>query len=252
MLRLVKLALIVLLLPILARAEQQLTIAVASNFRVASEEIAAAFSKDTSIKVRLSSGSTGKLYAQIKSGAPFDVFLAADKERPKLLDNEGYAVPGSRISYALGSLVLLSTDANLSSGDCHKSLKSRSFRRLAIANPKTAPYGRAAQEFLRGERLWSGVSEQLVFGENIAQTLQFVATGNATLGFVAASQLRAGFVDTVSCLWSVPPNSHAPIVQQGVIVAASENKAISQQFVKFLRGPVAAAILVEHGYGIPE
>jgi molybdate transport system substrate-binding protein len=215
------------------------------------DEIGAAFTKATGIPLRISAGSTGKLYAQIIYGAPYDVFLAADSTRPGLLEENGYAIAGSRRTYAIGALVLWSSDRNLRGRSCRKALSDRAFKRIAIANPTTAPYGRAAKEFLAFAGLWDDVSSRVVYGENIAQTLQFVATGNATLGLIAASQTRNDLTPTPSCSWSVPASAHSEILQQAVLLSRSNNKQYAIQFLNFLQGATAIEILGRHGYGVP-
>ena len=180
--------LFVLLLPAASAAGDRLTIAVASNFAQVALELAEAFARDTGAAVRVSTGSTGKLYGQIVNGAPFDVFLAADAVRPALLENAGEGLAGTRRTYAIGSLVFWSRAPELAD-QCTDALANLDGR-LAIANPVTAPYGRAAKEYLMAEGRWEALEPSLVFGESAAQTLQFVATGNAQAGLVAASHVR--------------------------------------------------------------
>lgn len=244
--------LILIIVPSHSRAEDGLIIAVASNFQRTAAALAAEFSDTALVSVRISSGSTGKLYAQIVNGAPFDIFLAADSARPKRLEDDGIAVHGSRITYAVGSLFLWSADSALSDGDCLQTLQSGSYRRLAIANPATAPYGRAAKEFLQAANVYDEVSSSLVYGENISQALQFVASGNATLGLVAASQIVGGIPVETRCSWKVPGDMHSEITQQAVILKASNSLAAAQAFMAFLQEPGAAEIIEAHGYGVPE
>jgi hypothetical protein len=155
-----------------AVADETVTVAVASNFSRTAAELSAKFAGETGIAIRISNGSTGKLYAQILNGAPFDIFLAADAERPALLEESGLAVSGSRFTYAEGALVLWSRGAP----DCLAALRDDTGGHVALANPVTAPYGKAALEFLIHEGYREMVSDRIVYGENIAQTLQFVAT----------------------------------------------------------------------------
>lgn len=241
-----------LLVPLKSLAEDGLTVAVASNFQRTAAAIAAEFSKTTSIPVRISAGSTGKLYAQIVNGAPYDIFLAADSARPKRLEDEGIAAKGSRLTYAVGSLLLWSADTALDEGECLETLNSGSYRRLAIANPLTAPYGLAAQEFLHAAKLYDDASRRLVYGENIAQALHFVVSGNATLGLVAASQINSDIPVETRCAWAVPGHMHSEIVQQGVVLNASIRPDAAMKFMAFLQGPRVAAILKGHGYKAPE
>lgn len=240
------------LLPLSVTADQGLIIAVASNFRAAAEEIAAEFTSTTRIPVRISSGSTGMLYAQIVNGAPYDIFLAADARRPQLLENDALAVGGSRLTYATGSLVLWSADPSLKGLGCIEALKSGAYRRIAIANPLTAPYGQAAEEFLAAIGVFDEAAKRMVYGENIAQALQFVASGNATLGLIAASQVAEGLPEPGSCSWNVPVTSHSVIDQQAVMLQRSKSPAAAQRFMEFLRSPAVAVILKRRGYGVPE
>lgn len=241
-----------ILLPLSVVADQGLIIAVASNFRSAAEEIASEFTNDSQIPVRISSGSTGMLYAQIVNGAPYDIFLAADARRPQLLEADGLAVIGSRTSYASGSLVLWSADSALANQSCIEALKSGSYRRIAVANPLTAPYGLAAMEFLEAIGVYEEASKRMVFGENIAQTLQFVASGNATLGLIAVAQVADGLPEPGSCSWQVPAELHGPIDQQAVVMRNSRNPASAERFMEFLQSPQVAGILSRRGYGVPE
>jgi molybdate transport system substrate-binding protein len=225
------------------------TVAVASNFSRTAEDLAAAFSKATGHAVSFSAGSSGKLYAQVENGAPFDVFLSADAERPQQLEQKGFAVAGSRFTYALGRLVLWSNDPALK--DCQAALKAGRFRHLSIANPKTAPYGVAALAVLA--RLGvpaESLGGRLVQGENIAQTLQFVATGSAQLGFVALSQLRGASAPAGTCRWEVPAEFHAPIVQQAVQLKRAEGNAAAAEFLRFLRTDAAHELIRRDGYDL--
>lgn len=247
-----ELLLLSVLLPATAFADEALTIAVASNFHSTAKEIASRFTASTGTAVRLSTGSTGKLYAQIVNGAPYDIYLAADAERPELLEESGEAVTGSRITYAMGSLVLWSADPSLADRDCRDSLERGDFRKLAIANPKTAPYGSAAQEFLQQAGLLAATESKLVFGENISQTLNFVATGNATLGLIAASQAASELPVSATCSWSVPPELHSELHQQAVILTASKNVATAREFMGFLQSAEIRALLEKQGYRVAD
>lgn len=235
-----------------AFASENLIIAVASNFQSAAKEIAAEFTAATQIPTRISAGSTGKLYAQIINGAPFDVFLSADSARPKLLEENGIAVQGSRVTYATGALVLWSADSALKNKDCLAALKSGSYRRLAIANPLTAPYGQAAKEFLEALGVFDEVESRIVYGENISQTLQFVVTGNATLGLIALSQVEGGLPVDASCSWDIPSATHTAIDQQAVLLTSSDNAEAARRFMNFLQSTQVAAILEHRGYTVPE
>ncbi len=238
------------MLPPFAVANEVVTVAVASNFSGTARELASRFTAQSGIPVRISNGSTGKLYAQIINGAPFDVFLAADGERPRLLEETGHIVTGSRFTYATGALVLWSRDEALRGKDCREALHRGAYDRLALANPETAPYGSAAREVLLGAGLWDLASKRMVLGENITQALQFVATGNATLGLVARSQLTNTELPDESCSWSVPKSMHSPIVQQAVLLIRAREHQGAADFIAFLHTPLAEEIIVRHGYGL--
>ena len=239
------------LLPGVLFAEDIITVAVASNFTTTARELADAYTRHTVVSVRLSIGSTGKLYAQIINGAPFDVFLAADSERPRLLEQSGHAVKGTRTTYALGALVLWSRDERLRGRDCRKVLYDGNYARLAIANPDTAPYGTATREVLSAMGIWSAASERAVFGENIVQTLQFTATGNATMGFIARSQAGHPGLPGATCTWQVPGSLHKPLQQQLVLLTRSATSNSARRFVDFLGTAEAGTIITRSGYGVP-
>lgn len=241
---------LLLILPGLAMAAEQLTIAVASNFQSTARQLATEFTEQFGVPVRISAGSTGKLYGQIVNGAPFDVFLAADTARPALLEESGRVLPGSRVTYAIGTLLLWSRDPSIS--DCRRALQELGDHKLAIANPDTAPYGRAAREFLRAEGLWDALKPSLVIGENISQALQFAVNGGARLGLVASAQARDTGAMESTCSWPVPAGSHAPILQQAVVLRRTHNEKLALQFHEFLRGAHARNIIAASGYRLPE
>ncbi len=246
-----KLLLLAAFLPNTLLADDVVRVAVASNFIETATELSRHFSRLSTADVRISSGSTGKLYAQIVNGAPFDVFLAADAERPRLLEQGGYAVPGSRATYATGELVLWSAADALVGRDCREFLQRGEYRHIALANPATAPYGAAAKTFLEEAGLWDEVSKRAVFGENISQTLQFVATRNATLGFIAASQLGHRSLPPTSCEWRVPDSAASPLDQQLVLLGKAADKKAARDFVNFLGSEQAIAIIERSGYRVP-
>ncbi len=235
-----------------ADADGSLTIGVASNFQSTAEKIAAAFTNEIGVPVRLSSGSTGKLYAQIVHGAPYDIFLAADMERPRLLKESGDAIADSLLLYAAGKIVLISADPALEGQSCSEVLRSGSYRRLAIANPATAPYGAAAKAYLQSAGIWDEAMPKIIMGENISQTFQFVATRSATLGIVSASQLATGnSLAKVTCRWPIDvPESHA-VQQGGVILRRADNLDDARSFMHFLQSQIARAIMANHGYEVP-
>ena len=247
-----KLLLLVLGLSATAGADDSLTIAVASNFRSTAQLIADAFTDELGVSVRLSSGSTGKLYAKIVNGAPYDVFLAADMQRPRLLETNGDAIAGSLQPYADGKLVLISADPSLKGQYCSRVLRSGSYRKLAIANPATAPYGAAAKAYLLDAGLWDDAKPRIVMGENISQTFQFVATKNATLGIVAASQLAHDISLTeITCRWAIDvPPTHV-IHQGGVILRRTDKLDDARLFMKFLRSDTARELMLSYGHEVP-
>lgn len=225
----------------------EIRVAVASNFRPAMQVLAKRFEKQTGHQVVLIFGSTGKQYAQIKHGAPFDAFFSADSERPLLLEQEGIALPGSRFTYAVGKLVLWSPVAGYvdSTGDV---LKTGEFRHLAIANPELAPYGLAAQQVLQARGLWDPLGSRLVRGENIAQTFQFVKSGNAELGFVAYAQIKHRRKPVRGSFWDVPAELYTPIEQQAVLLIEGEP---ARAFMQFVQSWDALKIIAESGYAVP-
>lgn len=226
-------------------AAEEVRVAVASNFLAPAKALARAYEATEGVPIKLSSGSTGKLYAQIINGAPFDVFLAANRREPERLEAEGWAVKGSGFTYALGRLVLWSADAERLTGDPRAALEGGDYRRLALANPRTAPYGAAAVAVLEALGLKQKLDERLVFGENIAQAYQFVATHNAQLGFIARSQLPEG----KGSFWIVPEDLYPPIEQQAVLLKRAADKAQARAFIDYLRGPEADALIESFGYG---
>jgi len=224
------------------------TVAVASNFSLAVDEIAAQFTATTGQPIRVAKASTGKLHAQIVNGAPFDVFLAADSARPASLETSGEGVSGTRFTYALGELVLWSRELD----DCRGALQDPGNIRIAIANPAIAPYGAAARDFLQQAGLWESATSQLVVGENISQALQFVASGNAQLGLVARSQLQVPALPDATCTWPVPFALHAPIEQQAILLKRGAHTEGAPLFLQFLRSDAGRVIIERHGYRLPE
>jgi len=235
-----------------AGADDSLSIAVASNFRTTAKEITEAFTNEIGVPVRLSSGSTGKLYAQIINGAPYDIFLAADMERPRRLAESGEGIEDSLHRYVDGKLVLMSADPDIKDGNCSKALRDGSYRKLAIANPATAPYGAAAKAYLQAAGLWDDAKSKIVMGENISQTFQFVATRNATLGIVSASQLVAGnSLAEISCRWSIDVPDDSAVHQGGIILNRTQMPDEARLFMKFLRSDTATELMIAHAYEVP-
>lgn len=224
----------------------QAHVAVASNFAAPMKALAAQFERATGHTLTLSTGATGKFYAQIRNGAPFDVFLAADDETPARLMREGDAVQSQ--TYAIGRLVLWSNRPGYIDGS-DAVLRTSHFKRLAIANPRLAPYGAAAMETLTRLKLADRMKNKFVIGENIAQTYQFVASGNAELGFVAMSQVMQNGKLNSGSGWLVPSSLHAPIRQDAVLLKRGENNEAARALFDFLKTPTAALILIRNfGY----
>ncbi len=227
---------------------QEISIAVAANFTDATRDIVPLFEKATGHNVRVSFGSTGKLYSQIDNGAPFEVFLAADSKRPKKAEAEGLAIKGSRFTYAVGKLVLWSPQPERFN-NAEAYLEKATFAHLAIANPKTAPYGHAARQVMNKLDLWNKLQGKIVRGDSIAQAFQFVVSGNAEAGFVALSQVRA-WKENNGTLWDIPQNYYAPIEQQAVLLKKGEGNAVAKAFLEFLNGDEARAVIAGYGYGV--
>ncbi|MBK5914464.1 molybdate ABC transporter substrate-binding protein [Rhodocyclus purpureus] len=225
----------------------ELPIAVAANFTAPLKQIAADFEKETGHKLVPAFGSTGKFYAQIKAGAPFAVLLAADDETPARLEKEGDGVAGSRFTYAIGKLVLWSKKEGYVD-DKGEVLKKNEFQHLSLANPKLAPYGAAGVDTLRALGVLDAVQPKFVTAENIAQAWQFVATGNAELGFVALSQvIRDGKIGEGSG-WIVPASLYQAIRQDAILLARGKDKPAAEALLKYLRGEKARAVMKTYGY----
>lgn len=220
-------------------------VAVAANFTEPAKEIAAAFTAATGHKALLSFGSSGQFYAQLAHGAPYEVFLSADAERPQKAEQEGLGVPGTRFTYAVGKLVLYSKTPGLADGG--KALKSSGFTKLAVADPVAAPYGAAAVQTLQKLGIYDAVKPKVVTGSSITQTYQFVATGAADLGFVALSQVIG---EPGGSRWLVPQADYAPIEQQAILLVTGQKNPAATAFVAFLKGPKARAIIKRYGYEI--
>ncbi len=225
----------------------ELRVAVAANFTAPMKKIAEAFEQETGHTLALSFGSTGKFYAQIKHGAPFEVLFAADDETPARLEREGEGVAGSRFTYAIGKLVLWSKQPGLVD-DKGEVLRSGAFERIALADPKLAPYGAAAMQTLNELGLADALARKFVQGENIGQTYQFVATRNAPLGFVALSQVFADGRVTEGSAWIVPQTLYAPIRQDALILARGKDNAAAAELMRYLQGDAAQAIIRAYGY----
>jgi molybdate transport system substrate-binding protein len=224
---------------------EEVKVAVAANFTAAAKEIGALFEKASGDKAVFSFGSTGQFYTQITQGAPFEVFLSADQARPKKAEKEGYAVPGSRFTYATGRIVLFSMDKNAVHGEA--TLKDAKFARIAICNPVTAPYGAASVETMKALGVYDQLQGKLVQGEDISQAYQFVFTGNAEVGFVALSQVARD--PEKGSRWVVPSNLYRPIAQDAVLMKRGADNPAAKAFLAFLKGPEARVVIEKYGYG---
>ena len=232
-----------------AASAEEVLVAVAANFAAPMQDIAAAFEKETGHKAQLAFGSSGKFYAQIRNGAPFQVLLSADDRIPAELEREGMTVAATRFTYAIGKLALWSARKGMVDGRGDV-LKKGGYKHLAIANPKVAPYGAAAIEVLERLSLLNAVRPKLVQGENIAQTYQFAASGNAELGFVAVSQIMKNGKLIKGSAWFVPDNLHAPIRQDAVILANGKGNAAASALMAYLKSDKAKTVIRAYGYDI--
>jgi molybdate transport system substrate-binding protein len=239
--------LICILLIAPAAAAESVSVAVAANFADALKRLQPAFERESGHTLRISSASTGTLYAQIVRGAPFDVFLAADRRRPELLIEAGLAEASSAFIYARGRLVLWSPDSHLIDGTADV-LRTDAFEHLALANPRTAPYGAAAVQVLGNLGLDQALARRLVLGENISQAWHFVASGNAELGFVALSQPLAAGRFRDGSHWLVPPALYDPVEQMAVLVSSARNVPAARALMQFLQTDGALRVLMELGY----
>lgn len=224
------------------------TIAVATNFAEAADDLIARFEAQTDHRITLVTGSTGKLFAQIIEGAPFDAFLAADQARPARLETEGRAVAGSRFTYAEGRLVLWSATPGFITSDGATVIRAGKFAHLAIANPDLAPYGLAAKQALQGLGLWDAITPKLVMGQNIGQAFSMVATGNAELGLVAKSYAISPRNSQAGSLWDVPETLYDPIRQDAVLL--DDTNAAARDFLAYLKAPEAGAVIAGYGYHV--
>ncbi len=222
---------------------ESVNVAVAANFTAVAQALEPMFEAETGHELELSFGATGQFYTQISQGAPFGVFLAADTQRPELAVTEGFAVDGTFFVYAQGRLALFGPGRDMSDGEA---ALSSDFSQIAIADPQAAPYGKAAVETLTALGLYEAIEPKVVWGENISQTLQFVDTGNAELGFVAASQV----LDKAD-KWIVPEELHAPIAQGAVLLKEGETNPAAVAFLEFLKSDQAVAIIEAAGYSVP-
>lgn len=227
----------------------EVLVAVAANFVAPLNALESEFEAGSGHTLKTAIGSTGKLYAQVVKGAPFDVMLAADEARPRRLEAEGHAVAGSRFTYAVGRLALWSRDANRIGADGSAALKAGDIRRVAMANPDLAPYGLAALQTLQSLGLATVLADRIVMGENIGQVFAMVGTGNADLGFVAMSSLLSATPSAGGSYWMVPAHLHDPIRQDAVLLRHGAQNSAAVAFLNFLKSPRARATMARHGYG---
>ncbi|MCQ8103909.1 molybdate ABC transporter substrate-binding protein [Methylomonas sp. SURF-2] len=228
-------------------------VAVAADFTKPMTEIAAEFQKATGHEAKLSFGSSGKAFAQIQSGAPFEVYLSASEKYPVELEKAGLVVPGSRFVYAIGKLVLWSATPGYVD-DKGEILKTGAFKHIALADPTHAPYGVVAEEVMTSVGVLDKLRPLFVMGENISQTFQFVTTGNAELGFVALAQvidLNTGKIGSGSG-WLIPDELHGPFNQTAVLLQTGAENPAAQALVDFLKSPAARAVIKKYGFGSPE
>lgn len=227
---------------------ETLTIAVASNFAPTAKQIAADFTAQTGHEIRFSSGSTGKLHTQVMHGAPYDIFLAADSQSPRMLEESGEGVTGTRFTYARGVLVLWSIAEQAS---CSFHFDDLGQARLAIANPTTAPYGRAAREFLELTGSWERISAQVVYGENVAQALHFAATSNARYAIIAKSQSLEAKLPAATCVRHIPEETYTALKHDAILLQRAADNPVAMQFLQYLQEPATRDTIRRMGYGVP-
>lgn len=228
------------------------TVAAASDLVYAMNEIAGNFEKATGCVVRVSTGSSGNFLSQIENGAPFDLVFSADIAYPKKLETEGLAAPGSTVLYAIGKIVLWTrADSRVDIGKGFAALRDPAVKKIAIANPQHAPYGRAAEEALRRSGMYDAVKDRLVLGENISQAAEFVESGNADSGILALSLVLSPALKDKGLAWPIPENLYTPIQQGAVIVRAAANPQGARQFLDYIKLPTTAAVLERYGFALP-
>lgn len=225
----------------------EVSVAVAANFTKPAEEIGKAFTAKTGDTVIFSFGATGLLYAQISQAAPFEVLLSADDKRPTQAVTDGFGVEGTVFTYAVGKVVLYSPTIDVTDGAAV--LRAGAFQHIAIADPKTAPYGRAGLEVVEKLGLTDAIAPKLVTGENITQTLQFIESGNAEIGFVALSQVAG---KPATQVWVAPAGDYSSILQNAVLLKTGEADPAARAFIAFLKGPEAADIIQKYGYELAQ
>jgi molybdate transport system substrate-binding protein len=248
-----KLLLIFTLLASLGCSAQELSAAAAADLNFAMKEIATQYRRDTGNTLQLSFGSSGNFFIQIQNGAPFDLFFSADIAYPQKLEQAGLAEPGTLYAYAVGKIVLwVPNNSKLDLSTGINGLLDPSIRKIAIANPAHAPYGRAAEEALKKAGIYDRIKDKLVLGENISQTAQFVETGNADIGIVAESLALSPTMKSEGRYVEVPIALYSPLEQAAIILKSSRNQAIAKQFLNYLKRPASQQILIRYGFSLPQ
>ena len=231
---------------------QQINVAAASDLQSAFQDVGNRFQKETGKSVKLTFGSSGNFFAQIQNGAPFDLFFSADIDYPKKLEAAGLAEPGTLYPYATGKIVLwVVNESRLDLGSGLKILLNPSIKRIAIANPAHAPYGRAAIAAMKHENVYDQVAAKFVLGENISQAMQFAASGNADIGIVALSLALAPALKGKGRYVEIPTETYPPIEQAAVVLKSSTNKETARQFLDFLKTPAMLELLRSYGFALP-
>jgi len=232
---------------------EEITIAAASDLQFAFKELVSQYEKASGHRVKTSFGSSGNFYAQIQHGAPFDLYFSADSLYPKKLEEAGFAVPGSLYHYAVGRIVLWTRhDSRLDLTQGFDMLRQPAVKTIAVANPKHAPYGRAAVAAMKHFKIDDDVKSRLVLGENVSQAAQFVESGAADIGILALSLALAPAMQAKGRYWEVPAQSHQPLEQAAVIVTSSKRQEQAQQFLEFVKSPQGQAIMTRYGFAVPE
>lgn len=234
-----------------AQAEEVL-VAAASDLNFAMKELSAEYEQQSGHHVKLSLGSSGNFYAQLQQGAPFDLYFSADIGYPKKLEEAGLTVPGTLYRYAVGRIVLWAPKA--SSLDVSKGLmvlREATIRKISIANPKHAPYGRAAVAAMEHAQVYAEVKQRLVLGENVSQAAQFIESGACDVGIIALSLAMAPAMKTAGIYWEIPADYHPPLEQGAIIMKQSKNQEVARQFLEFMKSPRGQEIMTRYGFTLP-
>lgn len=236
-----------------AQAADELAIAAASDLNYAFKELVTEYEKTTGNRVKLTLGSSGNFYAQIQNGAPFDLYFSADIGYPKKLEEAGLTVPGSLYRYAIGRIVLWTGyESHLNVAKGFDALRHPSVKKIAIANPKHAPYGRAAVEAMKHFKVYDDVKDRLVLGENISQAAQFIESGACEIGVIALSLALAPTMKTKGIYWEVPTAAHPPLEQGAVVLKSSQHQRAAMQFIEFLKSVPGQEVMTRYGFTLPK